>query len=115
MATKDRNVTHRIPRIRRGQAITADYLNALADGANRAIAGLDPPRSIKVRSTDNQINEVQQGSIVGERTFTEVSKVTTIINIECPNDPAVNFDVERIDQITFVAGEDTWTFVLDWD
>lgn len=114
MGTKDRNPAQRISRIRRGDPITATFLNALADGANQTIAGLNPPRSIKVRSTDNQINEVSDGAITGERRFVQVSKITTLLTIECPNDPEVSWEIERIDEITFVAGEDTITFVLDW-
>lgn len=108
MSTKDRRPTIRIRRIRRGDPIRADYLNQLADGANAALAGLDPPRSLRVRSKDDQINELQQGTGGQERIFTEISRATTTVTV--PEDS----EVERIDQISFQAGNEVLTLILDW-
>lgn len=108
MSTKDRRPTIRIRRIRRGDPIRADYLNQLADGANAALAGLDPPRSLRVRSKDDQLNELQQGTGGQERIFTEISRATTTVTV--PEDS----EVERIDQISFQAGNEVLTLILDW-
>lgn len=108
MSTKDRRPTIRIRRIRRGDPIRADYLNQLADGANAALASLDPPRSLRVRSKDDQINELQQGTGGQERIFTEISRATTTVTV-----PAES-DIERIDRISFQAGNEVLTLVLDW-
>lgn len=108
MSTKDRRPTIRIRRIRRGDPIRADYLNQLADGANAALAGLDPPRSLRVRSKDDQINELQQGTGGQERIFTEISRATTTVTV--PEDS----EVERIDKISFQAGNEVLTLILDW-
>ena len=109
MTTKTRKPTIRISPIRRGDPIRAGYLNQLAQGANIALSGLDPPRSLRVRSTDDQLNELQQGSSSGsERIFTEISRATTTVTV--PEDS----EVELIDQISFQAGDEILTLVLDW-
>lgn len=108
MSTKDRRPTIRIRRIRRGDPIRADYLNQLADGANAALAGLDPPRSLRVRSKDDQLNELQQGTGGQERIFTEISRATTTVTV--PEDS----EIERIDKISFQAGNEVLTLILDW-
>jgi len=114
MATKDRRPTIRIRRIRRGDPIRADYLNQLADGANAALSGLDPPRSLRVRSKDDQINELQQGTGGQERIFTETERTTTTVRVTQEGDDSVWVDVERIDKISFQAGNEVLTLVLDW-
>lgn len=113
MAITDRKPSQRIGRIQRGDPITAAFLNALAEGTNQALAGIDPAKSLKRPIPQNQINEVSD-TVTGERRFVQLSKVVTVINIECPNDPAVNFDVERIDEITFSSNDDLLTLVFDW-
>lgn len=113
MAVTDRKPNQRIGRIQPGQPIKATFLNALADGTNQALAGIDPPKSLKRPIPQNQINEVAD-TATGERRFVQVSKVVTVINIECPDDPTVNFDVERIDEITFISNDELLTLVFDW-
>lgn len=113
MAVTDRKPNQRIGRIQPGQPIRAAFLNALVDGTNELLAGIDPPKSLKRPIPQNQINEVSNIT-TGERRFVQVSKVVTVINIECPNDPTVNFDVERIDEITFMSNDEMLTLVFDW-
>lgn len=113
MGTTDRKAVRPVRAIKRGDPLTARYFNRLADGVNQSLAALDPPRSLKVRSTDEQLNALTNEP---GRQFQEISRTTTTVRIYQDDDPTSDnwVDVERIDVITFRAGADEMTLILDW-
>lgn len=102
MGIEDRNNAERVTKILSGQAISARWLNKLVDGTNEALAGLDPPRSLRQRSTQEQVNTLEEPTatpnlIVLETALCETHEVT----IASDNDPSITFTIARVDKIVF--------------
>ena len=119
MTAKDQRRAERLPRVRRGDPITARLFNRLSVGINTAL-GLNPPRSLKVRSTDEQVNELMQPENTGVMLicYEEQSRVSSTVRVYQDGDPSSDnwVDVERIDQITFIrTNGDTLVLVFDND
>lgn len=119
MTAKDQRRAERLPRVRRGDLITARLFNRVSSAVNTAL-GLNPPRSLKVRSTDEQINELMQPENTGVLLicYEEQSRVTSTVRVYQDNNTSSDnwVDVERIDQITFIrTNGDTLVLVLDND
>lgn len=68
--------------------------------------------SIQLQSISNTTQPENAGNVT--KTYEEVSRVTSVIRVENPNDSFQYVDVERIEEITF-RGEDgnDYKFILD--
>lgn len=117
MAIDDREKSDRVPPIQRGQPITARFLNALGQGVNQALQAIEPPRSLRTRSTADQINELTPLTPVPTQVvLNEVLELrqTTLVEIPADNDPTVILSVERIDSFTVKNADLVITINLDW-
>lgn len=112
------------PRLRRGQTITARYLNGQADqidalrNALVRLAGGAGVQAIDTQADQSNLSPAQlldpgitspglTQNLAAGHVMTELARVTSIVRVENPSDPAQYVDVERVDVITFegAAGE----------
>jgi len=120
-------VTQRIRYTKRGDILTAVYVNKIVDGANRALDVLGPPRSTKSPETGTGEvpldadgdptagNDPSTGglSFLGSEVLEEESRITSVVRVTDPNDSSVWVDVERIDEITFGSTQRRLTLKFD--
>ena len=112
-----------VPRIARGDAITARWLNRLVESANRSLqAPIRPesarsaePSDITIEATGDPDTQDQLPESTGAQVWTETEKVTETVRIEDPNDSAVFIDVARRVQSTLVSGSDSMTILWNND
>lgn len=105
MTAKDRTPAERIPIVRKGDPITARLFNRVGQGVNEALAAINPPRGLRSRSTDEQINELVQpeSSGVDIASYEEVQRTTSTVRVYQDDDPMSEnwVDIERVETIEF--------------
>ncbi len=111
-------MTQRIKHARRGDRLSAGYVNQIVDGANLALKTLDGPSSKRTPETSSgDVATDAQGTGdlegVGTEVFTEESRETSTVRIYDPTDEDVYVDVERIDQISLTSADRRITLVFD--
>ncbi len=107
-------MTQRIGYAKAGERLSARYINRIVDGANLAIRKLRPPRSLKLgesASNDIETDDAGSGELTGVGTgvYIENWRRTSTVTITDPNDSSVSVDVDRIDEVTLVAGDNAIT------
>jgi hypothetical protein len=111
-------MTQKIQLARSGDRLSASYINKIVDAANLAIDVIGPPRSVRLSSNDSfapALDESGDGAIdgAGTRVYTETSRISSLVRVTDPQNSDVYVDIERIDQVTLRAGNDTLTLVFD--
>lgn len=89
----------RAPRVVRGQAITAELWNKLAENVDGTLAG---PRDLTEGITAVEVAEIEPPEA---DVFTESSRVSTTVRIENPEDSEQYVDVARPTSILFTASD----------
>lgn len=84
--------------IRRGEIITAQYLNRLVTAVNRNTVAISGPRAIRRDNIDNSSND--EGGSFSDLTFTESSRSETTVTITDSNGDDV--EVNQIDQVELI-------------
>jgi len=92
------------PRVARGQAITANLWNELADAVDESLFS---PRDITAGITTEEVEEIVTS---GSTSWTEISRTSDTVRVENPEDATQFVDVERMRTIVFQGGAGTLTF-----
>lgn len=96
---------YRAPRVKRGQALTADLWNSLADYVDPPLLS---PRQVEAPVTSEQVAETDPDPA---STFYEVARASDTVRVENPDDENQYVNVERLRAITFSAGGQNVSFI----
>lgn len=87
------------PRVVRGQALTADLWNTLAEAVDGPISA---PRDLTEGLTAEEQSQIEPPAA---DTFSETARVSQLVRIVNPEDSDQYVDVSRPSSITFVASD----------
>lgn len=91
--------------IRRGERITADYLNRTRNPV---------PADLTDAELERPLGEDSEApGEPGSESYTAVSATFTVVRVEDENDPEIYIEQDRIDSITFTENTSGKTLVLD--